>query len=362
MPILTLSISEGVLRFFCDSNEDNNAVFAVDVSIIIFANLINVGLSFILCHFIPQISAYFAYSIVIFLLSTVEASFSNIAKGLSKTDVFAKKGILYVLVFSLSNIVLLAFFNAGIEGYLTSYVLAYLLTCIYLILGTKVYKYKLIYNWDWKLFKSILSYSIPFIPAILSWWINSSSAKYVLLYWEGADANGLYSVAQKIPTIITAVAGIFTQAWQLTAMRSYGEKDFDSYFSKVFYYLSMILVFMLIMVVMFDKVIAVVLFKNDFFVAWKYVPILSLAAIFTTMSGFLASAFTRSKKTGVLFISTLVGAVVNVALSVVLVKLIGIYGAAVALVIGSLVMTLLRLRSLKGIVRLEVNIKKYFCR
>ena len=36
-------------------------------------------------------------------------------------------------------------------------------------------------------------------------------------YFISADANGLYDLAYKVPTMITVVSGIFSDAWQMSA-------------------------------------------------------------------------------------------------------------------------------------------------
>lgn len=64
----------------------------------------------------------------------------------------------------------------------------------------------------------MLRYAIPMIPTTLLWWIVSVSDRYIITYMLGADANGLYAAAYKIPTIVVLVSTIFMDAWQVSAV------------------------------------------------------------------------------------------------------------------------------------------------
>ena len=41
----------------------------------------------------------------------------------------------------------------------------------------------------------------------------------------GIGANGILSVANKIPSILNVFVGMFGQAWQISAIKEYGEKQ-----------------------------------------------------------------------------------------------------------------------------------------
>ena len=43
-------------------------------------------------------------------------------------------------------------------------------------------------------------------------------------WFLGSDANGIYAVAYKIPTILTILATVFMDAWQLSAIAESGDQ------------------------------------------------------------------------------------------------------------------------------------------
>ena len=73
-----------------------------------------------------------------------------------------------------------------------------------------------------------------------------------------------------------------------------------------------------------------ILIKGSFDEGILYVPILLLATYFSNMSGFYGGVFTAHKDTGIMGTTTVVSAVLCVALCFVLIPQFGLYGASVA--------------------------------
>lgn len=73
--------------------------------------------------------------------------------------------------------------------------------------------------------KEMLQYCFPLIFSTIGWWINSASDRYAVSYLVGIGANGILSVAYKIPSILNVFVGMFGQAWQISAIKEYGENN-----------------------------------------------------------------------------------------------------------------------------------------
>ena len=72
------------------------------------------------------------------------------------------------------------------------------------------------------------------IPTILAWAINTSIDKYMIIWRYDIGASGVYSVAHKIPTIVTTILSVFTQAWQLSVISNHGSDDESDFFTTVY--------------------------------------------------------------------------------------------------------------------------------
>ena len=88
--------------------------------------------------------------------------------------------------------------------------------------------------------------------------------------------------------------------------------------------------------------LAKILYAKDFFAAWQYVPFLLVSGVFNAASGIIGPILNANKNSKSLGTSSLAGAVVNIILNFVLIKLMGVQGAAVATAVSSYVIYLLR--------------------
>lgn len=106
---------------------------------------------------------------------------------------------------------------------------------------------------------------------------------------------------------------------------------------------------------LFSKILVLLLSTSAYFEAWRVVPWLALAVLFSSISSFLGTVYTSSMKTTALFTTTIVGAIINVVSNLVLIPLLGITGAGVGACISFLVVVLLRIRDSKRFIQLKIQ-------
>lgn len=346
-PVFTLSISEAVLRFCYQKETNKSDIYNILLQVDIAAALLNCIIAFLVSLFLPFIQQYLVYYIPLFFLCAFEGGLSNYMKGIGEIRLFAAQGVVHTAILVLSNIVLLVLLNKGLNGYFVSMLLASGASIMFMILMGRLYKVKLQVSINKDLLKKMLVYSIPMVPATMAWWVNISADKYMISWFVGVGANGLYSVAHMIPTVLTTITGLFTQSWQISAMKNYGDKDYPSLFSNVVNSVNCILAVGGVTIILICRLLATIMFKKDFFDAWECVPMLLLSAIFSVMAATLASAYMASKKTSILFYSTCIGAVVNIICNFLLIPKFGIIGAAISTSLSFFTMVLIRLVILK---------------
>lgn len=105
----------------------------------------------------------------------------------------------------------------GIRGYVLSTTVANLATTLGLVWKARLWRYVQFVPKS-RLRRQMLRYCIPLIPTAIFWWVMGVSDRYMVKWFLGSDANGIYAVAYKIPTILTILASIFMDAWQLSAI------------------------------------------------------------------------------------------------------------------------------------------------
>ena len=211
---------------------------------------------------------------------------------------------------------------------------------------------------DDELKKEMVKYSKPLMLNSIGWWVNSASDRYTVTYICGAEANGVYSIAYKIPSILSIFQSIFNQAWGISAVKEFDKDDKDGYFAKAYSFYNMLMIFVCSFLIMFTKLLAKLLYKNEFYLAWKYVPFLVFSVVFGAMSGFLGGVFSAVKKSNILGRTTILGATLNLILNIIMVWYIGPVGAAIATFISYFVVWSIRIFAVRKYINLKLKIKK----
>ena len=215
---------------------------------------------------------------------------------------------------------------------------------------------------DRKLIKEMIVYSAPLAINSVAWWINTASDKYIITFFCGAAINGIYSVAYKIPTILSTLQTIFYNAWSVSAITEFDKDDKDSFIGNIYSLYMCVSTIGCSAILIFNKFFASLLYAKDFFEAWAYVPFLLLGVVFNGIALFEGCLFTAVKKTKDVSQTTIVGAIVNTIANFALIPLYGAIGAAFATMIGYFTVWLVRTISLQKIVRMKVNwIKQGIC-
>jgi O-antigen/teichoic acid export membrane protein len=355
-PILTLAIAEAALRFALDKNYKNQDVLITSIFFVIISFIILLFCGRLVISLVEELSNYWHFFLVIYLLTAIDSCMSNFVRGIDKIKIFAIKGILYTAVFILLNIVFLIIFNAGLIGYLISIIISEVVTITFMCLSASIGGFKIIdIRLKANLVRSMLAYSIPLIPTIVAWWVMQISDKYIIIYYDGIAASGVYGIAYKIPTILSMLTSIFTQAWQISAIKSVSDGDHENFASQVYRYFTIISVIACAGLIALSKMLGTILYAKEYFIAWTYVPILLVAYLFSGLSGILASLFSAQKKTNILFHSTLVGAGMKLLMNLVLIPKFGLITAAYTTCVGFAITWAIRILSVKKIMNLKTN-------
>lgn len=355
MPIFTLSVSEAVLRFMFSADSDKQSLFSSALSVVLIGSVLLLALYPIVCRVYAPISEYYSYFILLYVFTALENMLFRFAKGMEKVKTCAMNAVVISCVTVASNLILLLGFGWRVRGYITSMIMAMVASCTFLSISCRVWRY-----FDWKkiekeTIKEMCIYSIPFIPSAIAWWANSAADKYAIALLLGAGATGLYSAAAKMPSMVSVITSIFTQAWQISGVKEYGSSEYESFFTTVYNHYNALMVIAVSVLIPLSPFFAKFLFAGEFYEAWRFVPILFISAIFNGLSGVLASVFYAVKKTKILMVSTIAGAGVNILLNFVLIQAIGIQGAAIATAFGFICVWFVRFWTTKKYITIQIN-------
>ena len=335
LPVISLGVANGVFRFAMESNIDKKSVFSTGVYTIALG-----GLSFLVIAPILSLFKVFSGYVWLIVVYTIASCFHSLCsqyiRALGSTAFFAVQGIINTSLVIVFNILFLAVFDIGITGYVLSVALADFLATALIVVREKLWK-QLTFKVNRNTFNGILKYSIPMIPATIFWWVTSVSDRYMVNGFIGAGANGIYTVSYKIPTFLTLISTVFMQAWQFSAVTE-SEKDKNEhidFFSKVWGSFQSVMFIAGTVVVALSIPLIKILTTDAFFEAWKYVPILALAMIFSAFANFMGSVYIVEKRSKNSFLTSMLGAVLNVILNFILIpSSLGVQGASIATLVS----------------------------
>lgn len=358
IPLVTFQVVEAVFRFSVDMRDKDSAskVLTNGIFLCLIGMLITLLLFPIFNNFEP-FATYTTMFYLIMFLTIFHGIIKQFVRGLEKIKTFVAADLIYTGSFVTFNIVFLVNLRMGLRGYFLSMVLAHLVAIIVLIIFGNVFKYLNLKSFNKKLLKTMLIYSIPLIPNGLMWWVMNVSDRYMLTYFLGFDATGIYSVSYKFPSLITLMNSIFFMAWQLSAMQEYGKEGYDNFYKNIFGVLSSFLLLITAVVLLILKPLMSVFVADAFYESWKYVPLLLVGTVFQAFSSFFGTNYTASKKTKGAFTTSVYGAIVNIGINLLLIPIWGIQAAAFSTMLAYLTMWLLRLFDTKKFVKIKIDWK-----
>ncbi|WP_057829323.1 lipopolysaccharide biosynthesis protein [Liquorilactobacillus cacaonum] len=352
LPLICFDIYDAVFRFSLDS--DRKKAKDVFKTGFIFVMLVTVSMLLILFIFFTQISNY--YIVIILLIVTMWYSLiSNYVRAIGLVKIFVIAGIIDTFSVAILNIFLLLILRKGVNGYFLSIIGGFVISLIYLLFSGKLFLEYKEGTYSNKYLKNMLVYSIPLIPNSLTWWLNSSSDRYFILLFIGVGANGLYAMASKIPTVVNMFANIFFQSWQMSVVEEYEKSGNKEFITNIFNLFLTILFLCSIGILAIIKPIFGNFIDPTYYQAWTVIPFILLSVIYSSIASFLGTIYTASKRTFPVFVTTLIGAIVNIIASIIFIKILGINGAALANIISFFVVLLIRYRDIYKRGKIGVN-------
>lgn len=357
IPLVSLDITDGVFRFAADRPHGRADVFSVGVRTITFGSVILL-LVILLLRTIPEVRAYGVLLAAFVIASCYHALCAHFVRARGNTALFALQGLINTVLFIGLNILFLAVFQWGISGYVLSTTAANLITTLLLVRKERLWRY-LRFAPQREVQRQMLRYCVPLIPTAIFWWVMGVSDRYMVKWFLGSDANGIYAVAYKIPTILTILATVFMDAWQLSAIAESGDQQshlrfygrvWDAFASAVFLGAGGIIAL--------SPLLIRLLADEPYYGAWRYIPMLTLSMAAAAFSGFMGSVYVVTKKSGASFWTSLVGALVNIGLNLRLIPLLGIQGAAAATFASCLAVFLIRTVSARRLLPFPLSGRK----
>lgn len=352
IPLLTLNITEAVLRYSLDKNSDRKKILYIATRMLLPITIIGAISIPILC----TINGFSTFAIwfYFYMITTAASQIFLVAlKGQEKLKNYTFGNILHVTLIAVFNIIFLLGLNMGVAGYFLAYIVANIITAIYGAAQCNLVSSLKESSFDKKLFKKMTSYSVILIPTTFMWWIMNFLDRIMITGMMGVSESGIYAVSYKIPTILSSVSSIFMQAWLFSAIKNNDEEDNEKYSNNVFRMLCFILVATSLPLTILVRWIFSFYVAPEYFIAWEYVPSLMIGHVFLTLSTFISTSYNVNKDSLGHLKSASIGAAVNLILNAILIPLIGVQGAAIATTISYISVFIFRMFDTKKYLKMR---------
>ena len=342
IPLACAGITEGIFRSAAAKTGDKEAFFTNGLVVYGAGSLIFLALSpllGLLPFFDESIWLIAAYVVVANLHSVV----SQYLCAVGRTKLFAGQGILNTAIVIGLNILFLPILGLGVVGYVGSIILADLVTSIFLILLTRLWRSVKPKSISRQTIRTMLKFCLPLVPTTLFWWITGVSDRYMVAGMCSSELNGLYTAAYKIPNLLIYAISIFDSAWKLSVSAEEDPEACAAFYSRVWRVYTTLAFLGGGGLIILSRFLAHILFAFDFEAAWVYIPTLTFATVFTALCTFLGSVYFTSKKTMGSMLTALVGAVLNIVLNLLLIPRYEAMGASVATLVSYFAVCVLRM-------------------
>ncbi len=362
MPVLMLDISDAIMfmSFRADNLADKRQPLLYGDRILRISSLLLAVVLMVVTVAVggKDIAIYCAYILLRYVLDAFHLNILAYMRSINEVQTITVSSILSSVTMLTMNVVLIVWFRLGLYALLISTLSGQLVGNLYCVLKTGYFHFaKETLQLTKEQRKQMLSYSIPLIFSGLAWWVNGSLDRFFVTYYCGIGINGIYAMANKIPTLLNAVHTVIYQAMQLSVFSEMGAKDSKEYMKRLYSIYNFVMVTACSVLIMIEKPLAKYLFKGDYYIAWQYVPIMLLSAAMFSVAGYITIIATATKETTTVAASTISGAAANALLNWILIPRIGLFGAVIATAVGYFIVWLvLILRAEKS---LQIRFSKY---
>lgn len=355
VPTISLQMEMAVFRFLIDSRHSNSRkrdIISNSFHIIVLAMLCLIVAFYILNMFLQiKYGWYVVANICTVMLS---GFFLQIARGLGYNKKYANASIITAIVTLIFTILFVAVLKLGIAGMFLSISMANVACSFYLLFQLGLGKY-INLNHNSAIKKELTYYSLPLVPNGISFWVVNLSNRTVLTLLLGVAANGIYAVSNKFSMILMSVFGIFNMSLTESISLHIKEAESDKFISDIFNLAIKTFSYLGLIILSVVPFLFYLFIDKSYYDAIKYIPIIIIGCIFNIVVSMYGAIYVAQKETIKVANTTILAAVLNVVLTVILVSFFGLYGAAIASMVSYFILMSLRYYDVKKNININYN-------
>lgn len=338
IPIVYIVLWEAILKFSLAKKAEEKKITTTSSIFIFCVNIILMPILYIIFKYVYNIGIDSKYIIGIFVIYGLTNIWQYYARALKKEKVYVISSIIATIINLLLNIISICILKMGFVGLTISYIISNLISIGIIELNVKVlYRIKL-KDFDMKLLVEMIKFSAPLVLNTISAWLLSGMSKIIIVNKLGSEANGIYTFANKFSIIVTLIGSVINMAFvEESIINSRAEKVDEDFLNTVEFifekFLSLLIICIPVINIFYSFII-----NTEYYNSRIYFPFLLIYGLLSIMATNIGTIFHVVNKTKYAFLTTLLGAVIFIMISIFGIEKYGLMCIALAQIVGSFIM------------------------
>lgn len=344
LPIVTFQVEQAVFRELIEVRgklDKESKIISSSIVTVVFQCLVYLIIFALVSPFINNNYKFFLATNVV--ANIFLSLLLQIARGFGDNKKYALASFISAFFTIIFNILFLVIIKLGANGMLLGTMLGQIVASIYLIFALHIPKYLKIKNYKKDVIHSLWKYSIPLIPNAISWWVFNASDRVIASAFLGVDQNGILAASLKFSAVFITVYNIFNMSWTESISIAIKDDDVDVYFNKMFNIILRLFTAITICMIACMPFVFPIMINEKFSVGYGLVPISIIGSLFNVVVGLVSVIYVAKKNTKAIASTSIVSAVINIIVHLVLIKFIGLYAAVISTFMAFFIMSIYRL-------------------
>jgi O-antigen/teichoic acid export membrane protein len=340
--VFSLRIADGIMRFYheYDNIKDKNRLVSTVQIFVLATGVVMPCLLWPHAEVASQLvfgkvdyARYLNFIFICFAFDISSAVAYNYLRVVEKSIHYITVSLLQLILGLSLNIYLIVVLNKGVEGVLYSMAISNGTACL-LLVGYTFLKVK--FHFDAAKLKTVIRFTMPFIPAGILMFILSMGDRLLLNRFANLSEVGIYALGYKFGTLLgTFIGGPFHLIWATKRVEIYKSRARrDELFPRVLVYFTFVLSLGGLAVATLIKDVLILIATPEFLRAYQIVPWVIAGSVFYNLFYVVDIGIFVNNKTFWYPIINAIAAAINIGLNFIFIPKYGAIGAAVVMAIS----------------------------
>ncbi len=344
LPIVTFQVEQAVFRELIEvrgKKDKESRIISSAVITVIFQCIVYLVIFALISPFINNHYKFFLATNVV--ANIFLSLLLQIARGFGDNKKYAFASFISALSTIIFNVLFLVVIKLGANGMLLGTMLGQIVATIYLFISLKLYKYLKVKDYKKEVIKSLWKYSLPLIPNAISWWVFNASDRVIASAFLGIDQNGILAASLKFSAVFITFYNIFNMSWTESISIAIKDDDVNDYFNRMLNIVLRLFTAMGVGMIACMPFVFPIMINEKFSAGYGLVPISIVGSLFNVIVGLISVIYVAEKNTKAIASTSIVSAVINIIVHLVLIRFIGLYAAVISTFVAFFVMSIYRL-------------------